>query len=168
MNFDGRRRVQPSSDPEDHEMRADFAILAKDYPDVRLVADVKPKNLSPAELDQVVNQIARYMWGNKCHYGLIFTPQTTYVLRDDFITQGPEAIHVSATLSTEKLFGRLGVRWQPATERELEFLVRDWLNLLSDSYDSALGDDPEVTQALFPEIVGAAAEGRVVAEGAFQ
>jgi hypothetical protein len=149
-------------------MRADLIVFAKDYPEVRLVAEVKPVVSTPPELDPAVRQVARYMWGVNCHYGLIVTPKTTYVLRDDFVGQGPESIHVSATLSTEKLLSRLGMPSEVASERQLETLVREWLARLTASYDAALPDDPEVTQALFPEIVGAVADGRVVAEGAFR
>ena len=142
----------------------DLMVFAKDYPEVRLVVEVK-QSLSPAGLDAAVKQIARYMWGANCNYGLVFTPATTYVLRDEFTGEGPESIRVSHQIPTERLLSRLGMRAAVgASEREFAMLVRDWLELLAVSYDAALPDDAEVTKALFPEIVGAVAEGRVVAE----
>ena len=146
---------------------ADLMVFAKDYPEVRLVVEVKSTPPSPQHLDAVVKQVARYMWGANCHYGLIFTPATTYVLRDDFTTQGPDSIRVSDALSTEKLLGRLGMRAAGnVSGREFEMLVRQWLELLTTSYEAALPDDPEVTKALFPDIVSAVAEGRVLVEAA--
>jgi len=148
-------------------MIADLLVFAKDYPDIRLVAEVKRAVAAPLDLDAAVRQLARYMWGVNCHYGLIFTPKTTYVLRDDFTAPGPESIRVSAALSTERLLSRLSVQpGQLASEREFESLARDWLERLAASYETALPDDPEVTQALFPEVVSAVAEGRVMAEAA--
>ena len=40
----------------------------------------------------------------------------------------------------------------------------EWLERLAASYEDALPEDPEVVRALFPDIVGAVAEGRVVDE----
>ena len=40
----------------------------------------------------------------------------------------------------------------------------EWLERLAASYEEALPEGPEVVRALFPDIVGAIAEGRVVAE----
>jgi hypothetical protein len=145
--------------------RADLIVFAKDYPEVRLVGEVKPSLSTPLDLDSAVRQIAHYMWGANCHYGLIFTPKTTYVLRDDFTAQGPEAIRVSEALSTERLLSRLGI---PASEiasgRQLESAAQSWLERLAASYEAALPEDAEITRALFPEVVGAFAEGRVVSE----
>jgi hypothetical protein len=149
-------------------MHPDITVFDKDFPDLRLVADVKVGDLTPDDLDQMVNQLARYMSGSKCHYALIFTPKITYVLKDDFTANGPEAIHVNAAISTQKLFSRMGRRVEVGSERELAFLARDWLERLAASYDSALPEDPEIVQALFPEIVSAVAEGRVYAEVAVQ
>jgi hypothetical protein len=107
------------------------------------------------------------MWGANCHYGLIFTPKTIYVLRDDFTARGPEAIQVHDALPTERVLSRLIARpGEVTSERELESLARDWLERLAASYEAALPDDPEVMRAFFPEIVGAVAGGRVMAESA--
>ena len=105
------------------------------------------------------------MWGANCHYGLVVTPTKTYVLRDDFNTVGPDAMRVTDVLPTATLLSRL--TW-PGTNlrsnRELELLAREWLQRLTTSYQAALPDDPDVMRAFFPDLVGAVAEGRVVAE----
>src|SRR5579884_1705169 len=144
-------------------MRTDLTVFAKDFPEVRLVVEVKPTIAVPAEEDTAVKQLARYMWGTNCHYGLIVTPSKTYVLRDDFTVPGPEAIHITDVLPTRILFSRLGWAYpETISEQHLETLTREWLESLTSSYDAALPDNPDVMKAFFPDIVGAVAEGRVV------
>jgi hypothetical protein len=145
--------------------RTDLTVFAKDYPEARLVVEVKRALSTRPEQDVAVRQVAQYMWGANCHYGLLMTPTNTYVLRDDFSTAGPEAIRVAAVLPTATLLSRL--TWSgglPTFEQELELLARQWLQRLTTSYEAALPDDPEVMRAFFPDLVGAVAEGRVVAE----
>lgn len=147
---------------------ADMMVFAKDFPEVRLVVEVK-SSLTPLSLDAAVKQVARRMWGANCHYGLIFTPTMTYVLRDDFTVNGPESIRVSDFLATEKLLGRLGMLASETTsEREFALRVQEWLELLAASYETALPEDVEVSKAFFPEIVGAIADGRIVAEASLR
>jgi hypothetical protein len=146
-------------------MRSDITVYDRDFPDIRLLAEIKATPATPADLDSAVKQLATYMSRVNCHYGLIFTPKTTYVLRDDFTKQGPEAIQVRDTLPTERVLSRMCVQPGAITsERELGALARRWLKRLAASYETALPDDPEVTEALFPQLVGAVARGRVEAE----
>jgi hypothetical protein len=140
---------------------ADLTVFAKDYPEARLAVRVMPNGSAPAELAQATTQLARYLWGSNCHFGLIITPLQTFVLRDDFTRAGPEAIQVTDTLPTAILLSRLS---RSIPEQQLEAIVRSWLQRLADSYEAALPEDPEVIRALFPDIVGAVAEGRVVSE----
>src|SRR5262249_13187646 len=145
--------------------RADLIVFAKDYPEARLILEIKHTVSSPLEEDATVKQVARYMWGANCHYGLVMTPAKTYVLRDDFTALGPESIRITDVPRTPTVLSRLGGSAAVAiSERSLEVLAREWLQLLATSYEDALPDDPEVTKALFPDIVGAVAGGRVVAE----
>ncbi|MGH7171691.1 MAG: hypothetical protein ACRELF_05890 [Gemmataceae bacterium] len=145
-------------------MASDLIVFAKDYPEVRLMVDVKPDVSRPLEEDPTVKELMRSLWGANCHYGLIVTPTQTYVLRDDFRASGPEAIHVTDVLSTGQLFRRMIAPLEEKfSERELEMLTHKWLSRLADSYDSVLPDDPEVMRAFFPDIVGAVADGRIVA-----
>src|SRR5215813_13197577 len=147
------------------QAKIDLTVFAKDYPEIRLVVEVKNSFRTPQDLETCVRRVAQHMWGANCHFGLIFTPITTYVLRDDFTAHGPESIHIAHSVPTDKLLGRQ-VR-EIDSEQQLERLVRDWLELLATSYETALPDDPQVLGAFFPDIVGAVAEGRVVAEASF-
>jgi hypothetical protein len=140
-------------------------VFARDYPEARLAVALRSGLSSVAELDEAVRQMARSLWGANCHFGLIVTPDRTYLLRDDFSYAGPEAIRVTDVLPTAALFSRLGRTDEGAfADGQLAGLVRDWLQRLVNAYESALPDDPEVTRALFPDLVGAVAGGRVVAE----
>jgi len=147
------------------ERIGDLVVFAKDYPEARLVLELKSGVSSPLEVDAAVKQVARYMWGANCHFGLIMTPTKTYVLRDDFTKSGPESIRVTDMLSTGTLLSRLGRSLSgPVSEQQLGSLARAWLEKLAASYETALPDDPDVTRALFPDIVGAVSGGRVVDE----
>jgi hypothetical protein len=146
-------------------MRTDLTVFAKDFPEPRLVVEVKSAVSIPSEGDPAVKQLTRYMWGANCHHGLIVTPSKTYVLRDNFTVSGPEAIRVTDVLPTRTLLSRLGRSYpEPLNEQQLETLTREWLKRLTTSYDAALPDDADVMRAFFPDIVGAVAEGRVVSE----
>jgi hypothetical protein len=143
----------------------DLTVFARDYPETRLVLEVKSALSSPPQEDPVVKQVARSMWGANCHYGIIMTPTTTFILRDDFTAAGPESIRVTDELPTAKLLSRLGrPAGEASSEPQLQRLARAWLERLAASYEEALPEDQEVVRALFPDIVGAVAEGRVVAE----
>jgi hypothetical protein len=147
--------------------RTDLTVFAKDYPEARLVLEVKPAVSAPPEQDAAVRQVARYMWGANCHYGLIMTPTKTYILRDDFSTAGPEAMRVTDVVPTSMLLSRLTrAGKEPTSSRELSLLAHEWLQRLTTSYEAALPDDPDIMRAFFPDLVGAVAEGRVVAETA--
>jgi hypothetical protein len=147
--------------------RNDLTVFAKDYPEVRLVVEVKSAVSTPPEQDAAVRRLAQFMWGANCHYGIVMTPTKTYVLRDDFSRVGPEAMRITDVLPTPTLLSRL--TWsgkEPMSAQDLELLAREWLQRLTSSYEAALPDDPDVMRALFPDLVGAVAEGRVVAEAA--
>jgi hypothetical protein len=145
--------------------RTDLTVFARDYPEARLVLEVKSALSSPPQDDPAVKRVMRHMWGSNCHYGIVMTPTTTFILRDSFTGPGPESIRLTDELPTAKLLSRInGPISESPSERELEWLAREWLERLASSYEAALPDDPEVERALFPDIVGAVAEGRVVDE----
>ena len=147
--------------------RVDLVVYAKDFPETRLVLEVKRRVSAPAEQDATVKRVAQHMWGANCHYGLVMTPTHTYVLRDDFTDAGPGAIHVTNVLSTPTLLSRVGPpSSESLNEEQLGRLAREWLQRLAISFEAALPDDAEVMQAFFPDIVGAVTDGRVVAEAA--
>jgi hypothetical protein len=145
--------------------RSDLTVFAKDYPEARLVLEVKSAVSTPPEHDAAVRHVARYMWGANCHYGLVMTPTKTYIVRDDFSNTGPEAMRVTDVLPTATLLSRLTRSdTVPTSGQELELLAHEWLQRLTTSYQAALPDDPDVMRAFFPDLVGAVAEGRIVAE----
>jgi hypothetical protein len=43
--------------------RTDLTVFARDYPEARLVLEVKPVLSSPPQEDPAVKQVMRYMWG---------------------------------------------------------------------------------------------------------
>jgi hypothetical protein len=147
-----------------HTGRADLTVFAKDYPETRLVLEIKSLLSTPPQGDPALKRIVREMWGANCHYGIIMTPTTTYILRDDFTAPGPESIRLTDELPTAKLLSRVRPLRDTPSAPELERLARDWIERLAASYEDALPDDPEVVRALFPDIVGAVAGGRVVAD----
>ena len=167
MNLFGKQGVKPPGHggSQMNTGRTDLTVFARDYPEARLVLEVKSALSSPPQEDPAIKQVVRYMWGANCHYGIIMTPTTTFILRDDFTAPGPESIRLTDELSTAKLLSRMSRPMGEApSAAQLERLAREWLERLAASYEEALPDDPEVVRALFPEIVGAVAEGRVVDE----
>ncbi len=61
------------------------------------------------------------------------------------------------------------IRWEIEAPFPMDLLVRtpknlQWLERMAASYEDALPEHPEVVRALFPDIVGAVAGGRVVDE----
>ncbi len=138
-------------------------VFAQDFPEARLFLKVLPTVSAPPEQDKEVQKLAHSMWGSNCHFGLVMTPAQTYVLRDDFKTWGPEAIHVSDVVSTAALLGRTGDPETPSNSH-LTLLAHLWLQRLATSYEAALPEDPELQRVFFPDIVGAVAEGRVVSQ----
>jgi hypothetical protein len=145
----------------------DLTVFAKEYPEARLVLEVKAALRSPAEQEAALKQAALAMWGANCHFGLVMTPSKTFVLRDDFRTAGLESIRVTDVLPTATLLSRVGRSVsETIPTQQLELLAREWLQRLTRSYEEALPDDPDVMRALFPDLVGAVAEGRVVVEAA--
>jgi hypothetical protein len=87
--------------------RTDLTVFARDYPEARLVLEVKSALSSPPQDDPAVKRVMRYMWGSNCHYGIVMTPTTTFILRDNFTTPGPESIRLTDELPTAKLLSRI-------------------------------------------------------------
>jgi hypothetical protein len=98
MNFLGKQAVKFPGlrGGQMHTEQTDLTVFARDYPGARLVLEVKSALSSPPQEDATVKQVAQYMWGANCHYGIIMTPTTTFVLRDDFTSPGPESIRSEA------------------------------------------------------------------------
>ena len=106
----------------------DLTVFARDYPEARLVLEVKSQLSSPPQEDPAVEQLVRYMWGANCHYGIIMTPTTTFILRDEFTGPGPESIRLTDTLPTQKLLSRVrSPLGKSLSAPQLEHLAREWL-----------------------------------------
>jgi hypothetical protein len=119
--------------------RSDLTVFARDYPETRLVLELKSSVTNPIDQRSAIEQVSRYMWGANCHYGLVMTPAQTYVLRDDFTTPGPESIRVTDVLPTARLLSRVREpSTEPISEQQLEMLAREWLQRLTASYETAL------------------------------
>ena len=109
--------------------RTDLTVFARDYPEARLVLEVKSAISSPPQEDPAVKQVVRYMWGANCHYGIIMTPTTTFILRDDFTAPGPESIRLTDELPTAKLLSRMSRPMGEAPSApQLERLARSGLS----------------------------------------
>ena len=109
MNLFGNQGVNPPAH-EDNQMntrRTDLTVFARDYPEARLVLEVKSAVSSPPQEDPAVKQVVRDMWGANCHYGIIMTPTKTFILRDDFTAHGPESIRLTDEIPTAKLLSRV-------------------------------------------------------------
>ncbi len=132
MNLFVKQGVKPPGD-EGSQMntgRTDLTVFARDYPEARLVLEVKLAVSSPPQEDPAIKQVASYMWGANCHYGIIKTPTTTFILRDDFTTPGPESIRLTDELPTAKLLGRVSRPMGEALSRpELERLRASGLSV---------------------------------------
>ena len=139
-------------------MQYDLVILARDFPDIVLMVEVKVGPLSNKKREQESLRLAHAMWEANCHYGLLVSTSKTYVLKDTFETSDADSIRISHTLATKLVFGELPPR---PSELELLLLVKRWLERLVVSYDEVLGDDPLLAQVFFPDIVGAVAGGRI-------
>ena len=126
MNFLGKQGVEPPGHEgsQMYTARTDLTVFARDYPEARLVLETKLALFRPPQEDPTVKQLVRYMWGANCHYGIIMTPTTTFILRDDFTAPGPESIRLTDELPTAKLLSR--VSWpigEAPSEAQLEQLA---------------------------------------------
>ena len=133
---------------------ADVLVLARDVPDVRLVAEVKRNIGGDAEA-----QLRQYMLARRCSLGLLVTPERTRIYRDTFadFTEG------SVQLVGEFLDGRVAKTSKEflLTSAPLQEAVREWLDRMAASWPSALPKTDAarapVVQYLVPEV----ADGRV-------
>jgi hypothetical protein len=134
---------------------ADVLVMARDVPDVRLVAEVK-RNIR--DLAQAESQLRRYMLDRKCSLGLLVTPLHTRIYRDTFADFTEGSVQLVGEFSTAEV---LDVDEAPDTEHALQEAVREWLDHLAAAWPSALPKTDAarapVVQYLVPEV----ADGRV-------
>jgi hypothetical protein len=139
----------------DVPFEADVLVMARDVPDVRLVAEVKRNigNVGDAEA-----QLRQYMLARRCSLGLLVTPEHTRIYRDTFADFTEGSVQLVGEFSTAEL---LDMDEAPADEHALQEAVREWLDRMAASWPSALprtdAARAPVVQYLVPEV----ADGRV-------
>ncbi|MGO9837352.1 MAG: hypothetical protein ACLP1X_24420 [Polyangiaceae bacterium] len=134
---------------------ADVVVMARDVPDVRLVAEVK-RNIG--DLRDAEVQLRQYMLARKCSLALLVTPERTRIYRDTFADFTEGSVQLVGDFSTAEL---LDLDEVPTDEHALQEAVREWLDRMAASWPSALpragGARAPVVQYLVPEV----ADGRV-------
>jgi hypothetical protein len=134
---------------------ADVLVMARDVPDVRLVAEVKRHigDIRGAEA-----QLRQYMLARKCSLGLLVTPERSRIYRDTFADFTEGSVQLVGDFSTAEL---LDLDEVPSDEHALQGAVREWLDRMASSWPSALprtgAARAPVVQYLVPEV----ADGRV-------
>lgn len=154
-----RRAVTPSDPSACYVLivafEADILVMARDVPDLLLVAEVKRNlgNVADAEA-----QLRRYMLARRCSLGLLVTPEHTRIYRDTFSDLTEGSVQFVGEFSTAEV---LDVDTAPADEHALQEAVREWLDRMAASWPSALprtdAARAPVVQFLVPEV----ADGRV-------
>ncbi len=134
---------------------ADVVVLAREVPDVRLVAEVK-RNIG--DLDTIEAQLRKYMLARKCSLGLLVTPERARIYRDSYADFTEGSVKLVGDFPTAELLDLAEV---PTDERGLQEAVREWLDRMAASWPSALprtdAARAPVVQYLVPEV----ADGRV-------
>jgi hypothetical protein len=134
---------------------ADVVVMARDVPDVRLVAEVKR---DIGDIATAAAQLRQYMLARKCSLGLLVTPERTRIYRDTFADFTEGSVQLVGEFSTAEL---LDLDEAPADERALQEAVREWLDRMAAAWPSALprtdAARTPVVQYLVPEV----ADGRV-------
>lgn len=129
--------------------------MAREVPDVRLVAEVKGTiaNLGDAEAS-----LRRYMLDRKCSLALLVTPERTRIYRDTFADFTDASVQLVGEFSTADLLDLAEV---PRDERSLQDAVREWLDRLAGAWPSALPKTDVARAPVLQYIVPEVADGRV-------
>jgi hypothetical protein len=134
---------------------ADVLVMARDVPDLLLVAEVK-RDLG--DVGAAETQLRRYMLARRCSVGLLVTPEHTRIYRDTFADFTEGSVQLVGEFSTAEV---LNLDTAPADETALREAVREWLDRMAASWPSALprtdAARAPVVQYLVPEV----ADGRV-------
>lgn len=131
--------------------RADLIVLAPDRPDLRLVVEIE--HGQRLDVERVMAQVKSYMQGANCPLGLIITPTRSWLLRDEYATDGAVEVSEYATAAL------LGVADVPERLDAIERLVGRWLETLTTGVARGLeeGVRRDVSRYLLPALV----EGRI-------
>jgi hypothetical protein len=138
-------------------MKPDLIVLARELPEVQLVAEVKVGAFDRAVTER---QLKRYMLARNCPLALLITPETTWLLRDSYEGSDEASIYVAGEYATSDL---LDLNQVPTSERELTSRLHDWLEALAASGHpkfSRANTRDDVARYLLPAVV----EGRVFTE----
>lgn len=134
----------------------DVIVLARDRPDVTLVAEVK---MRVADTNAAEQQLKAYMLDRRCPTALLVTAQTTRIYRDTYKDFTADSIVMAGEFSTPEL---LGLAAEPSNGSELESAVRAWLERLAASWPTALPKAEPVRKPVVEHLVPAVSEGRVM------
>lgn len=134
----------------------DFLVLSPDTPEVGLVVEVKT-DLHDRTFAEA--QLKRYMVGSGCAVALLVTSSKAWLYRDTHADDAEESIETVGEYDTSSL---LNVDRVPASGRELERAVFDWLERMSASWSAALPSSTREKAAVIEHIVPVVSEGRVV------
>ena len=145
----------PACYPESMAFVADVVVMARDVPDVLLIAEVKR---TIGDIGTAEAQLRQYMLARRCSLGLLVTPEHTRIYRDTFANFTEGSVQLVGEFSTAEV---LNVDIAPPDERGLREAVREWLDRMAASWPSALprtdAARAPVVQYLVPEV----ADGRV-------
>jgi len=134
---------------------ADVIVLAREVPEVRLVAEVKRSIVNLADAEAALR---RYMLDRKCSIGLLVTPDRTRIYRDTFADFTPDSVQLVGDYPTSDL---LNVDHVPNDDRALQQAVRAWLDQLAAALPAALPKADAVRGPVVQYVVPEVADGRV-------
>lgn len=129
--------------------------MARDVPDVLLVAEVKR---SIPDRESAEGSLRRYMLDRRCSLGLLVTPEKTWIYRDTYADFTPSSVQLVGEYPTNEL---LDVDAAPHDEAALQSAVREWLDRLALGWPSALPRTPATRAPVLQYLVPEVTEGRV-------
>lgn len=135
----------------------DLIVLAAGTPRVALVAQIKLHVLDVLKA-AVEAQLKRYMLASRCPVGLIVSPETTFVMVDQFESFTEASVQEGGEFNTRDF---LGLDHPVASERELRAALTRWLEQLTSGWPAVLPSSPDARTALLQQVVPAVTEGRV-------
>ncbi len=135
---------------------ADLIVLAPDRPDVTLLVEVK---VGAVNMPEVEKSVKEHMLFRRCGLALVVTPVSTWLYRDTFKDFSEASIEVVGQYPTTEFFNTADV---PATEPDLERVVRDWLTQLASNWPAGLPTAETSRIPVVEHLVPAVVEGRVI------
>jgi hypothetical protein len=137
------------------QFEADIVVVAREVPDVRLVAEVKH---AITDLGGAEASLRRYMLDRRYSVGLLVTPERTRIYRDTFADFTPQSVELVGDYATNDVLNTDAV---PTDEHDLQDAVREWLDRLASAWPSALPRTDAVRSPVLQYVVPEVADGRV-------